>query len=66
MDSVPLKVITAGVHGTIHENNLGELHNLHIVMTPINKSMKNIHMLAIKYLTCMVIIKHKLENNKHL
>lgn len=64
MDSAPLKVIHACVHGTIYTNNLEELRSLHIPMTSIKKSMKNIHILAIKYIIYMVIIKHKLVNKQ--
>jgi hypothetical protein len=56
--------LTAGVRGAIHEYSIDQLKQLKIPKNSIKTLMKNIHQIAIKYLTYLVLNKRKLDNKQ--
>ena len=59
-----LITITAGVRGVIHEQPINELEKLQAPKSEIKTLMKNLHRIAIKYLTYLILNKRKLDNKQ--
>ena len=60
----PLVTITAGVRGSIHEQPIKELEKLKIPKREIKILMQQLHQIAIKYLTYLILNKRKLDNKQ--
>ena len=59
-----LITITTRVRGAIHERPIKELENLKIPKREIKILMKQLHQIAIKYLTYLILNKRKLDNKQ--
>ena len=60
----PLITITTGVRGAIYEQPIKELEKLKIPKREIETLMKQLHQIAIKYLTYLILNKRKLDNKQ--
>ena len=60
----PLVTITTGLRGAVHEQPIKELENLKIPKREIKILMKQLHQIAIKYLTYLILNKRKLDNKQ--
>ena len=62
-DTLPLIVITAGIHGIIHQPSIELLVNLNIPQHKIKNLMETISLDAIKHLTHIILNKRKNKKN---
>ena len=60
----PLITITIGIRGANYEQPIKDLERFKILETKIKSLMKQIHQIAIKYLTYLILNKRKLHNKQ--